>query len=362
MHQFVLLARLLAGIGGAILVYGALFLRESEEHSVENLLEVWWIKIDDLRLAAIARHVAVTQAAARLASGFLDRLFGRRLFSPHALASSACLSFVSAHFLTVAIVDLGLRRAVSRMLAQAPLIWPVIILEISASVPTQRLPLYIAGVVSLVAVVVGTFSEHLSEAPAVGAVFSWCFLVTLWWRPPFQSTATAHAIGILVDAVVIGMAFDMVAIYLTRRLLRRQADAHSSLHIAALMGGQVGIALFVVGCPLFLGAMLVRFWTSTNVLYDYVLGWAYVAYLSAFTNLVEVVISLILFLSVALLLAHRLAWPLLDRPLYRLARVGVFRNPMARTCLAGLGVEMLGLSVGRGGAVLPILLRLVRSA
>src|SRR5689334_4085828 len=90
--------RVISVLAGALMVYGSLFLYERDERKIQNILETWWVRIDDARLEATGRHTAVTRAAANLAQSGLDRLFGRRLLSLRAISVSGLLSLASFHF------------------------------------------------------------------------------------------------------------------------------------------------------------------------------------------------------------------------------------------------------------------------
>jgi hypothetical protein len=57
MEVVLLIARLVAIVGGVIACYGAFFLHEGEERRIQNSLESLWIQIDDLKSAAFRRDV-----------------------------------------------------------------------------------------------------------------------------------------------------------------------------------------------------------------------------------------------------------------------------------------------------------------
>lgn len=90
-----LTGQLVALCGGAVACYAALFLYENEERRVQNVLENWWIKVHDLEIVAIGRHLAILRTAANLAQSWLDSLFGPRLISLNGVGVSACLSLIS---------------------------------------------------------------------------------------------------------------------------------------------------------------------------------------------------------------------------------------------------------------------------
>ena len=87
--MLILLARIIAGIVGLMLLYAAFFLHETEEREVQSRIEDWWIAIDDVGKDLHARHVAFMRGIARVTTAGLDGLFGKRILSLRAISSSA---------------------------------------------------------------------------------------------------------------------------------------------------------------------------------------------------------------------------------------------------------------------------------
>jgi hypothetical protein len=88
-RMLILLARIIAGIVGLMLLYAAFFLHETEEREVQSRIEDWWIAIDDVGKDLHARHVAFMRGIARVTTAGLDGLFGKRILSLRAISSSA---------------------------------------------------------------------------------------------------------------------------------------------------------------------------------------------------------------------------------------------------------------------------------
>ena len=62
-----LLIRIVAGLLGLGLL-GTFFLYENEEGVIQSRLEVWWVRIDDLRRSALSKERAFMIAMAHVAS------------------------------------------------------------------------------------------------------------------------------------------------------------------------------------------------------------------------------------------------------------------------------------------------------
>src|SRR5260221_6819956 len=64
---------------GILLIYIALFMTESEERGVENVLTEWWLVIKESQQKTQSSLTRFAQLVARHASVGLDRLFGPKL-------------------------------------------------------------------------------------------------------------------------------------------------------------------------------------------------------------------------------------------------------------------------------------------
>src|SRR2546421_3632508 len=86
------------GAAGVLLVYAS-FSCETENGTIQSLLELWWIKVDDYQKLSLSRHVAFIKMLATVVTAIFDRLFGVRIFSVQAFGVSICYSFVCTGFL-----------------------------------------------------------------------------------------------------------------------------------------------------------------------------------------------------------------------------------------------------------------------
>ena len=79
-------ARGLAVIGGATLLYSALFVVERAANDVQSTLEEWYIKGSDWEQSRMRLWLARAHGALDMADAALSRMFGERLLSPRFFA------------------------------------------------------------------------------------------------------------------------------------------------------------------------------------------------------------------------------------------------------------------------------------
>jgi hypothetical protein len=72
-------ARFFALLIGILTIYAALFLYEDDEGKLQNRIEIWWIRLNDLEKSSRLRLATFAQAIAQLTGRFLDCLFGKPL-------------------------------------------------------------------------------------------------------------------------------------------------------------------------------------------------------------------------------------------------------------------------------------------
>lgn len=367
---WLLVFRCLAVTAGALLLYAGLFLRESEERNVENVLDTWWIRIDDLRRSAIDGHIAITNAAAGLVSHALDRLLGERIWSLRAAATAACLSFVSLHFSTMFLHERGMQfihtvdaetlrpeDALATLLGI--IFWGAASIFTSLAIPSEPLIITIPGLVTLLCIIAGAASRRFANAAVVGLVFAWSFLGTLWFAG-VTGLAPDMSAGVFIDISALGMALDIGAIALIRTMIRRQTSSRSFLTLLLLAIAELALAGALLVGPIVVGLFLLLVYAlpSLSLL---IAIWAWEIALSSFTNLLAAAIAGSLFVALSLLLAHHLLWPFIERPLYRIARFGVFRHPLGRPMLISVGAATLTVAITGSDALIAFVLRFLGS-
>jgi hypothetical protein len=288
------------GIG---LLYAAAFLYETEESRIHNRLEELWIAIDDLQKTVRSREVALATIIATRLSTWIDRFYGSRAFSARMMLFSAwgalvgvtawviyfAFSFAGSSGLSTA----GLIIAALLFVALAPAVWP---------------------------------SRWWSAIHACG------LLVFLMWVAE-QGNNTENVVAYLA-IFSLAIAGNALFLLLTRTTLRRLTSSptpHRSI-------------LLLTTSAAFLALVFVAFLSSESIerllpesLRRFELD-IYLAFLP-YALLPSLMIGAMFVMFGALLLAHRLVWPLLNRPLYALVRHRIVgRKPT----LVALGTVLIG--------------------
>jgi hypothetical protein len=152
---------------------------------------------------------------------------------------------------------------------------------------------------------------------------------------------------ILVIACFTGIAVDCAAIGLLRRLIRWQTQLTSAvrIYIAAItiLAFSIGITVAPLIAVLIIPLTAKLFsWRIAAFLGD--VAWGIMV--SSLTNLAAWSVGAWFFLMAGTLLLHRILWPLFERPLYRLARIGVFKTTATRSALFVLGLSSMTAALG----------------
>lgn len=356
MEAVIAVLQVLATIGGALLCYAGAFLYEDEEENVQNILEQWWVKLDDRRARAIAAHVAFTRKAARMLSYLLNHLFGHRLLSVRAIATSGCLSFVS--FLgAVKYLDAGGTDAViatgslmNGRLAQDIHATVFGFAGIFATLLKPQAPLLLDGVaiMAIVAVIIAVRGRLVHGPTFVFGIL--LFLLLLGYLTSRFTSPITGLPDVAALALTLGIASDVVALAVTRKLIAWQAEWKSIGKIALAATAELLTALLLaVGAPALAVALamnndlqpppgfhIVVVMTNTRAAIFY----------SALTNAAAFVVAISLFCVLGILIAHRLAWPMLERPLYQLARGRLFRSAASRAAVFSCGAGVIWAAYG----------------
>lgn len=303
-------------------MYAALFLYEPEQGKIENRLEEWWVRLDDQRDAAVSRHTAFMREVARLVGQGFDRLFGHQLFSVQAFGVSSALSMATYWAAQILLLPLGrlVGESVATLVVDGVEIFLVftgcIVCGIMPSLRRSRTVRLIAFLPMLLTVLYLGISDVAMSSQSVNRLSN--DLVNL-----------RSDVGVPLMATVASFACDLLFIAATRRLLRWSAGLRRFSEIAAviLLNSLIGV-LFILG-PYLIGNSM-----SGNSIFTLVLGDMF-GMLSALNVVDGLVASVFIFLAVSML-AHRLFWPLINRPLYALRERGV-----RRAVFATVGVALL---------------------
>lgn len=96
----IFLLRILGIILGVLLISTRL-LYQTEQGELQSRLQDMWIIIDDLQKKALSRHVAFVNVMASMVTSLSERVFGRKLISLQSLTVTICYAVVSACFVVM---------------------------------------------------------------------------------------------------------------------------------------------------------------------------------------------------------------------------------------------------------------------
>lgn len=323
MNLVPIVSRGVAAVLGLACLYIAAFLYEDEEKRLQSRLEDLWLKLEERKVAALSRHAALLSALSATVEGWLARVFGDRLLSLQGFGVSVSYSLASIFF---------------------GLAWGIVFLTPD---PPDSRGLLLAGVFLLLALLfawVGTLPllRPRTGRVTVGLAFLVLALAAGWlgWgsflapgrgEDPWIARVLSLGLSAVPVAGVVSVTFFVA---LSRRLVNwgvvEDVTSPWRAHVQLFAGILLNFSLLAV----FLGLPLS--YLVLNV--DESLLW----FLYLCANLPTSFASLLLLGAGALLLLHRLAWPLLNRSLYALQRYNVFAH---RKKFWGLGLLLLGLAV-----------------
>jgi hypothetical protein len=304
-----------AGTGLTIFALGSA-MYEDEEGRLQNRIkrfqkrvENWWIKVDDRRRTSLPWAASFIQEVARLAGRCFDRILTKRLLSMRVVGVSILLSTASI-FLFIALMPVVFHTAPIKRYGDAIMLFfrlcLLALLPAISDSPSMPLKPWFPRVIRLwwwAIIIFGTltivdFLLFTSGKGTAGASFA------------------SNAAIFLPLLFGFGAACDVSYILFTRWTLRRIAVTNSTraillwIFLLLLFLAAIVVALPLVGVGIFTHVPLI--------------GGALL--FSVIINSIDVVMSLAMLLIAVLLLAHRLIWPLIQRPLYAIQRLE-FKNP-----------------------------------
>ncbi len=314
---------------GLIFMYMGLFLYETEEGTMQNRLEEWWIRIDERRGTEELKSTNFLIQVAALSNRFLDWLFGKQLLSMRMVCVSMCFSLASIYLMFFAT---------------------------SVSVLSRELP---AGIVSAVT----------SELPRLllmsCLLVGWGWLGREWKSPVGRTIWAVGVLGLLVLSfedlkgglelrgfrefrtvpnfelfetslcivvISLGLLSDIMFVSMTRGLLRRCAKSQSTTEVVGITSANLLLALFLLLAPAYISAQLG----------DAPFPFFAVGFMVAVSNVFSGLCALVFGMVSVVLLLHRILWPFVERLLYLAARQGVARR---RKSLVVLGALLVGFAI-----------------
>jgi len=289
---------------GLLIVYSAFFLYEDQEGELQNRIERWWIKVDDFRKSAISKSTAFLKVAANVTDQGFTNVFGKRLLSARAIGISVCYSMASFSLFKLLVAVVWIQQGVVN----------------SSDLPPSFLEGYV--IFSVVFASLGIARPSIENRNWLivwtsGLVV--CILGTIYYihflAPQSRNIELMHLLATALS-IALSFALDILFIVLTRWLLRRAANLTSSLRIGGLL-----LLNTMLGIIPFLATPLVFFrpdWllalvdvASSNILRRFIVS----VFISVGTmGLIDLVVCSMVSAVMLLMLLHRAAWRLIDRP------------------------------------------------
>jgi len=315
--------RILRWLLAALLIY-AFFLKEDVDRKVQSRVETWWLRLAYGQEAALSRATAFLRVLARLTGTVFDRLFGERLFSVRGVLVSVCYS-IASFFLCVQLI-LGLSpKSPTPPSFQLWLLILLFLLLGSTPAVLQRsddepLWLWKLGVVAVVFLPLLNFMDFL--------------------RQRHQVISAGGFAVFLVLVFVISCGSDFCYIALTRWMLRKASELKHWVGILGivLLDCLLGLVLFLG--PLVLGGLAVwklnqgvivprvnQTLTAPNVnVSPGTLLAVGIMLAGPALNTIDLLACLLFFALMAVMLLHRLLWPILEGPIYVFQKFGLIKR------------------------------------
>lgn len=324
------------------LLYLGAFTYEDEQRRIQNRLEIWWIRVDDLQNRGLAAITSFNHVIAGLVTSMLDRIFGPRLISAQALAvsvalatASYCLESSVLGFLVVLKGGVPLPDSRIMRLAGSDLfkLHPELL-------PTGRLTEWIVGNLLMAEIAGILIALSLVRRPlrrrqvlsiygiAAFVVVSVAVGYAKVLKPPDMIGTTVLQMVRLTSMLLLSWLLDLGCLIAFRYCLQLVPRLRSLWATCAVVTGSVGLAVGAVGVPLYFASP------------DDIMGgkpW----YIVAVANIWNALFALVIVGLSSAMLLHQLVWPLVSRPLYAVATERLIAH---RKILIGLGVSLLAAS------------------
>lgn len=291
----------------------AVFLYEDEQGKIQNKLEEWWVSLEGHRSFLLSRHVLLMNRLAEVATHGLDRVFGGRLISWQALNCSAFYSLASLQLVSLM---LGTPLGGSR--------WELALL-FCMSVTCGTLPGFIHDRFIRIGLLTMPFAAFFLE-PAIDV------LIELLRRGRLD-LGTIPGWVTLDVALFASFIADVFFIAATRWSLRLCFSNGHLMKMGALVLANFGLALLLVILPFQLP------WK----LFSPSAGSTYSAATLAAMNSADAFGCLAFVALVLGVLAHRVLWSIVARPLYAFQALGIARR---KKMFGFIGLALVSYSVG----------------
>jgi len=304
-HVLPVVARPMEALLGVFCILSAIALYPAEEKQVQSKFEDFWIRVDDRKNLARSRNTKFMQSIASLETSFLDRLFGRSLISLRAISMSFSLS--------VAIMS-GL--------------YSIVLLRgnLNENSEQEFLPAVAVFGCSFGLGLASVFMQKRLIITGSAVVVALTFTFGIVWFIELMPKGNEDIAWTVIAASLGSLLCDAAFIALTRKLISRAAQVTSLSKILIIVFGNLTLAILLLS-PILLRPISLVF------------------FVVAITNVLDVALAGLFFLLSAVLLIHRVLWPLFTRTLFKMQDIGTKGR---RAILTAVGVALLSTSVFSG--------------
>jgi hypothetical protein len=317
-HSIAVLLGLLLGV---FCILTAIILYPDEEGKIQSKFEDFWISVDDYKNLALSRHATFMTQVAKLESGFLDLVFGKKVLSKRAIAFSFAFSIASLAatsvlgvFLSSSLITAELDSFLGNLFGGSLLLG--ILLFVGLGFFHGLSFLWKREVFNLGVALIGLAAIALSIFYlGMDSEYNGRLIV-----PPSLLEFTFVALG--------GLICDIAFIAITRTLIRWAGEMTNSLRVLGVVFVNLLVGLVLI-CPL----PLFHSYTGSEM------GAPKFLFSVGVTNLLDSALTFLFVFLALILLIHRAIWPLLTRTLFRMADMG---TKARRGILMTVGLAVLG--------------------
>ncbi|MEM9366518.1 MAG: hypothetical protein AAGD07_11025 [Planctomycetota bacterium] len=314
---------------GITLLYLSVFLYETEEQAVQNRLEDAWLVVSSTQDDAIAAHVRFMRQVSTIGGSCLTFLFGDSLTSVRSVVVSAVFSITGGFLLNLLS---GFTAA-----ALEPVSTSMLLLEAFT----------VFAAISAGAVVVVT-GRHLKACVLSLSLLYIVRLALLHWAFDAHLTNSDTKVfsffldlAMGVTSIPLSVACDFYFVVLTRRTLRYISESESFWKCTVAVAVIFFATIFFIVVP-YLFHLAFRILDSLTSI-PVVFYWLDVAFTTLIAMNFTVFLPASLFVVLAaIMLAHKIVWPIVARPIYWSQRIGIAKR---RQFIGGIGISLIVLSI-----------------
>lgn len=314
--------------GGGLLVYAVVTMFPDEEGKLQNRIENLWVAIDDMQQSAVGRATALFNRIASYVTRIYNRILGVRLISVQMVGVSSASS-LAGFFLGTAYVSFALLSLLmSKHVTINPKFNPALLLIGVLSLVLGCFALVFAVLPSLIR---NRFGRALSLLPLV------LFMCGMS-MPIIRAHVALNPTQLTVLAgLFIGIASDILVLAAVRFSVRLISASTRLREIVIAVIIQVVALLLLAVVPFELTTALLAA-NQDSLVAKFLLS-------SLMFNLFTVLGVAAFLALLAVVLLHRIFWPLLGRVVYSAARFKPLQNNRKTFALIGIVCAMYGLGV-----------------